>query len=176
MLWRNTKECVVSENSCSKNFVNFQEKHPGEIAFLNKVEGYLTLTGNVLLENLWNGTEQVSKETCRLLQLVVAGKCFNQNIFFKKYLIRFDIQWHVLPEIKCITEVWRPFRCLSWFVLGLFGSLLFRLYSSGQAARSQALSRLHIQLFFLNKFQGGGLHMVAQERINVHETVGRKNN
>ena len=43
---------LVSENSCSKNFVNFQEKHPGEIAFLNKVVGYLTLTGNVLLGNL----------------------------------------------------------------------------------------------------------------------------
>ena len=39
MLWRNTKECVVSENSSSKIFVNFQEKHPGEIAFLNKVAG-----------------------------------------------------------------------------------------------------------------------------------------
>ena len=49
---RNTKECVVSENRCSKNFVNFQEKHLGEITFLNKVAGYLTLTGNVLLENL----------------------------------------------------------------------------------------------------------------------------
>ena len=49
---RNRKECVVSENSCSENFVNFQEKHPSEIAFLNKVEGYLTLTGNVLLGNL----------------------------------------------------------------------------------------------------------------------------
>ena len=35
-----------------KNFVNFQEKHPREIAFLNKVAGYLTLTGNVLLEHL----------------------------------------------------------------------------------------------------------------------------
>ena len=34
-----------------KNFVHFQEKHPPEIAFLNKVAGYLTLTGNVLLEN-----------------------------------------------------------------------------------------------------------------------------
>ena len=43
---------VVSENSCSKNFVNFQEKHPGETAFLNKVAGYLTLTGNILLGNL----------------------------------------------------------------------------------------------------------------------------
>ena len=52
MLYRNTKECVVSENSHSKNFVNFQEKHPGEIAFLNKIAGYLTLTGNVLLRNL----------------------------------------------------------------------------------------------------------------------------
>ena len=52
MLRRNTKECVVSENCCSKNFVNFQEKHPPGIAFLNKVAGYLTLTGNVLLGNL----------------------------------------------------------------------------------------------------------------------------
>ena len=27
------KECAVSENSCSKNFINFQEKHPHEITF-----------------------------------------------------------------------------------------------------------------------------------------------
>ena len=57
---------------------------------------------------------------CRLLQLVVAGKCFDQNIFFKKYLIRFEIQWHVLPGIKCITKVWRPFTMFilvwTWFV------------------------------------------------------------
>ena len=45
-------------------------------------------------------------------------KCFNQKIFFKICVIRFDIQWHVLPGIKCITEVWRRFQCLSWFVLG----------------------------------------------------------
>ena len=45
-------EKVVSENSCSKNFVNFQKYHPPEIAFLNKVAGYPTLTGNVLLGNL----------------------------------------------------------------------------------------------------------------------------
>ena len=57
---------------------------------------------------------------CRLLQLVVAGKCFDQKIYFRKYLIRFDIQWHVLPGIKCITEVWRPFTMFilvcTWFV------------------------------------------------------------
>ena len=57
---------------------------------------------------------------CRLLQLVVAGKCFDQKIFFKKYLIRFNIQWHVLPGIKCMTEVWRPFTMFilvcTWFV------------------------------------------------------------
>ena len=52
MLGRNTKECVVSENSCSKNFVNFQEKHLSETAFSNKVAGYLTLTGDVRLGNL----------------------------------------------------------------------------------------------------------------------------
>ena len=48
---KKSKECV-SENSCSKNFVNFQEKYPGEIAFLNKVPAYLTIAGNVLLGNL----------------------------------------------------------------------------------------------------------------------------
>ena len=57
---------------------------------------------------------------CRLLQLVVAGKCFGQKIFFKKYLIRFDIQWHVLLGIKCITDVWRPcmmfYLVCTWFV------------------------------------------------------------
>ena len=52
MLFRNSKECVVSENSCSKNFGNFQEKGTGEIALLNKVAGYVTLTGNVFLGNL----------------------------------------------------------------------------------------------------------------------------
>ena len=52
MLCRNTKECVVSENSCSKNFVNFQEKYPGGIAFLNKVADFMTVTGNVFLGNL----------------------------------------------------------------------------------------------------------------------------
>ena len=55
-----------------------------------------------------------------LLQLVVAGKCFNQEMFFRKYIIWFDIQWHVLPGIKCITEVWRPFMMFilvcTWFV------------------------------------------------------------
>ena len=66
MLSRNTKECVVSEISCSKNLVNFQEKHPGEIDFSNKVAGYLTLTGNVLLGNLLVKAcsgEQVSQKT-----------------------------------------------------------------------------------------------------------------
>ena len=57
---------------------------------------------------------------CRLLQLVVTGKCFDQNIFFKKYLIQFDIQWHVLPRIKWVIEVLRPFTMFilvcTWFV------------------------------------------------------------
>ena len=56
----------------------------------------------------------------RHLQLVVTGKCFNQKMFFRKYLIWFDIEWHVLPGIKCIIDVWGPFMmfilvCI-WFV------------------------------------------------------------
>ena len=46
------KKCAVSENSCSKNFVNFYEKHPVEITFSNEVAGYLTLNGNARLGNL----------------------------------------------------------------------------------------------------------------------------
>ena len=55
-----TNKYVVSENSCLRNFVNFQEKHPGEIAFLNKVVGYLTLTENVLLK-IWEIYEIFSR-------------------------------------------------------------------------------------------------------------------
>ena len=45
------------------------------------------------------------------------------------------------------------------------------LYSCGQAATSHALSRLQIQLFFQDKkFEK---HVVAQERINVYEAIGR---
>ena len=57
---------------------------------------------------------------CWLLQLLVTGKCFDQKMFFKKYLLRFEIQWHVHPGIKCITEVWRSFTMFilvcTWFV------------------------------------------------------------
>ena len=49
---KNSKECVVLENSCLENFVIFQAKHPREIALLNKVAGYVMLTGNVFLGNL----------------------------------------------------------------------------------------------------------------------------
>ena len=60
------------------------------------------------------------------------------------------------PRDQVYNSSLKTFLGLSWFVLGLLGSLLFELYSSGQAAMSRALSQLHIQLFFLNKFQGGG--------------------
>ena len=112
MLWRNSKECVVSENSCSKNFINFQEKHPGEIAFLNKVAGYLTLTGNVLLGNLWNFQNSFHKKHPQMpaSELVVTENVstkiyFSKNISFDFSHLCFDIQWHVFPGIKFTTDV-----------------------------------------------------------------------
>ena len=87
----NCTKYVISENSCSKNFVYFQEKHPREIAFLNKVAGYLTLTGNVLLGNLCNFKNSFHKKHPRMAASAISfitGKCFDQNIFFKKYLIQ----------------------------------------------------------------------------------------
>ena len=50
----NCNKYVISENSCSKRFVHFQERYPCEISFLNKAVGYLILTGNVLVGNLCN--------------------------------------------------------------------------------------------------------------------------
>ena len=59
--YEETQNNLVSENSCSKNFVNFQEKHPSEIAFLNKVAGYLTLECSS--GKFMKFSEQVSEET-----------------------------------------------------------------------------------------------------------------
>ena len=119
---------MVSENSCSKNFANFQEKYPLKLLFKTKLKVTRHLLGMFcweIYEIFRTGFTRNTRE-CRLLQLVVAGKCFDQNTFFKKYLIRFDIQWHALPGIKCITEVWRPFTMFilvcTWFVR--FTSLL----------------------------------------------------
>ena len=47
---------------------------------------------------------------CPLLQVVVTGKCFDQNIFFKKISfdfshLYFDIQWNLFPGIKDITDL-----------------------------------------------------------------------
>ena len=64
---KNGNKYVVSEKSSSKNFVNVQEKHPREIAFSNKVAGYLTLTGNVLLGNLWNFRNSFHKNYPRMV-------------------------------------------------------------------------------------------------------------
>ena len=61
----------------------------------------------------------------------------------------------------------------AWFV----GSLLFVIFSSGKMSTSRALSRLYVQLFFENeKFEEGGQRVVAQARMNAHETIRRKNN
>ena len=85
MLRRNTKECVGSENSCSKYFVNFQEIHPREMAFLNKVAGYLTLTGNALLGNLWNFQNRFHKKHSAML--VSASSC-HWKMFRPKYAFK----------------------------------------------------------------------------------------
>ena len=113
---------------------------------------------------------------CRLLQLVVAGKCFNQNIFFKKYLIRFDIQWHVLTGIKCITDVWRPFTMFilvcTWFVR--FTSLRdFFIWENVYVM--SIVSFTHAVHFSNQEALRRRAAVVAQARVNVHETMGRKN-
>ena len=74
----------ISENSCSKNFVNFQEKHAPESAFVNRAADCLTLSGNVFLGiyEIFRTTFPRNTRNWRLLQLVFTEKRFNQNIYF----------------------------------------------------------------------------------------------
>ena len=69
---------VISEKSCLKSFIYFQEKHPHEIAFLNKVAGYLTLTGNVLLGNLCNIKNSFHKKH---LQMAASATSYHWKMF-----------------------------------------------------------------------------------------------
>ena len=49
-----------------EKFRKFPRKTSGEIAFLNKVAGFLTLTGNVLLGNLRNFQNRFHKKHPRM--------------------------------------------------------------------------------------------------------------
>ena len=64
-----------------EKFRKFPRKKSGEIAFLNKVAGYLTLTGNVLLGNLLNFQNRFHKKHARMPASAVScpGKCFDQE-------------------------------------------------------------------------------------------------
>ena len=90
MLWRNTKECVVSENSCSKMFVNFQEKHPMKLLF----EAKLQVTWHLLGIFFWEIYEIIRRSfarntrECRLLQLVSLENVSTKTYFSKN--ISFD--------------------------------------------------------------------------------------
>ena len=75
---------VISENSCLKNFTYFQEKHPHEIAFLNKVAGYLTLTGNVLLGNLCNFKNSFHKKHPRMAASAISYQLVSTKYIFQK--------------------------------------------------------------------------------------------
>ena len=114
---------------------------------------------------------------CRLLQWVVAGKWFDQNIFLKKYLIWFDIQWHVLPRIKCITGIWRPFMMFilacTWFVWFYSLCALF-IWTSGNV--TSIVSITHTVIFSKREISRRQVTHGSPKRTNVRETVGRKNN
>ena len=62
----NCTKYVISENSFSKKICIFARKTSCEIAFLNKVAGYLTLTGNVLSGNLRNFNNSFHKKHPRM--------------------------------------------------------------------------------------------------------------
>ena len=91
----------MSENSCSKNFVNFQEKHPCEIALLDKVAGYMTLTGYVFLGNLSNFQNSFHKKHPRMPGSAISCHWkmfqpkyiyFSKNVSFDFSHLCFDIQ------------------------------------------------------------------------------------
>ena len=98
---------VVSENSSSKNVVNFQEKHPLEIAFWSKAAGYLTVTVNILMGNLWNFQSSFHKNSpqtafCNQLSLENVSTIiyFSKSISIDFSYLCFYIQWHAFPGIN----------------------------------------------------------------------------
>ena len=116
MLWRNTKECVFSENSCLKNFINFQEEHPPEIAFLNKVASYLTLTGNVLLGSLWNFQNRFHKKHPGMLASAIScrWKMFRPKDIFKKISFDFIFNGMCSEALSVLQKFEDLSRCLSF--------------------------------------------------------------
>ena len=112
---------------------------------------------------------------CQLLQLVVAGKCFDQKMFFKKHLIRFDIKWHVLPGIKCIADVWRPFMmCIlvcTWFVRFTSLHALF-IWTSGNI--TSIVSITHTVIFSKQEVSGKQVARGSPGVNKCSQNIGKK--
>ena len=92
--YEETQKCVVSDNSYLKNFVNFQEKHPCEIGFLNKVAGYMGLTANVLQWNLshsiWYSVACAPRDQvynrCSRIKYLTKAYCHILNFYFSSFI------------------------------------------------------------------------------------------
>lgn len=97
----------------SEKFHKFPKKYPLESVLWEKVAGDVTFPENVFLEIF---RIVFAKKPQMAASAIVTGKCFNQNTFFWKELLRrnifssdfshsyFDIQWHVFLRVKCKTE------------------------------------------------------------------------
>ena len=99
----NCTKYVISENSCSKNFIHFQEIHPPETAFLNEVAGYLTLTGKVLLGNLCNFKNNFHKKHQRMAAFAISyhWKMFRPKYNFQKISFNFFNSIATCVCLKC---------------------------------------------------------------------------
>ena len=92
-----------------EKFRRFPRKTSGETAFLNKVAGYWECSSRKFMKF----SEQLSQEAlanasfCNYLSLENNSIkiYFSKNISFDLSHLCFDIQWHVFPGIKCITDV-----------------------------------------------------------------------
>ena len=77
-----------AENNCSEKFCNIRRKtFPwNETASLNKVACYVTLTGNLLLGNLWNFQNSFHKKHMRIKASGISchWQMFQPNYIFQK--------------------------------------------------------------------------------------------
>ena len=87
------------------------------------------------------------------------------------------IQWHVLPRIKCISEVWRLFTMFflvcTWLVRFTSFHALF-IWTSGNV--TSIASIIHTVIFSKWEISRRRVAHGSPKRTNIHETVGRKNN
>ena len=94
----------------------------------------------------------------------------NHKTYFKPLISGKIIFWTIQISFKTFRDVCLGFCLVCWF------TSLRDFFVWGNVYVINIVSITHTVIFQNKKFQEGGQRVVAQARVNVHKTMGRKNN